>query len=459
MPNQRKFFGTDGVRGLANREPLTPEFTLALGRAIGQLAFAVKFPFDASAPTIVIGKDTRISCDLLESALATGIVSTGCHVKLAGVLPTPAVAFLARQTGALFGAVISASHNHFADNGIKFFTRDGFKLSDEAELLLESMLPNIGNGSGLRPTGTALGRISILESSLEHYVQFAGSTLPKGFRLSGLKVALDAANGAAHRTTPMILKELGAEVAAFNIAPNGVNINQNCGSTFPEEIVRRLRETSAQVGLAHDGDADRLLLCDETGEVLDGDDIMAIAAIDLLEKGKLAENTLVTTVMSNFGLNEAIKRQGGQVVRTQVGDRYVLEAMLKNGYNFGGEQSGHLIFLDYHTAGDGVISALQILRIIQEKGKPLSELRKCLKKYPQVQRNVSIPAKPPLENLKTLQKELLEIETQLEGQGRVLLRYSGTESKLRLLVEGPDEELLNQYAEQLVAVALAEIAK
>lgn len=454
-PAARKIFGTDGVRGVANIEPVTAETALKLGRAaahvITQLGSAGRTGHRAK---IVIGKDTRLSGYMLENAMAAGIMSLGVDVLLIGPLPTPGTAYITRSLRADAGIVLSASHNPYEDNGIKFFRHDGYKLDDEIEARIENLVFS-GEIEAIRPTASKIGRATRIDDAVGRYVEFAKTSFPRGLTLEGLRIAVDVGNGAAYKSTPCILRELGANVIVAHDKPNGRNINKDCGSTHPEEIQRLVSETGAQIGITHDGDADRVLLCDETGAFVDGDEILAIAAVDFLKAGRLAQNTLVATVMSNFGLDETLKAAGGTVTRTKVGDRYVIAEMMKRGLNLGGEQSGHMIFHDYTTTGDGIISALQILRIMVETGKGLSELKKVLVKYPQAQRNLRVKAKPPVESLADVQKLLREAEAELDGQGRVLLRYSGTEPKIRLLIEGREAERIDRHADR-IAAALAE---
>ncbi|MDD5349602.1 MAG: phosphoglucosamine mutase [Chthoniobacteraceae bacterium] len=447
-PKPRKIFGTDGVRGVANVEPVTAETALKLGRAAAHVfAQAEKRPHGLGArPKIVIGKDTRISGYMLENALVAGITSLGVDVLLIGPLPTPGVAYITRSLRADAGIVLSASHNPYEDNGIKFFRHDGYKLDDEIEARIENLVFS-GEIESIRPTADNIGRATRIDDALGRYIEFAKSSFPRGLTLEGFTIALDCANGASYKSSPCILRELGAELHICHNAPNGRNINAACGSTHPEEIARIVKKTGARVGISHDGDADRVLLCDENGEIVDGDEIMAIAALDFLKAGRLAGDTLVATVMSNFGLDETLAKAGGKVIRTKVGDRYVIEEMMRGGYNLGGEQSGHMIFGDFATTGDGVVSALQILRIMAETGKPLSELKKCLSKYPQAQRNLKVREKRPLEQLPGVLALVKEAESALCGAGRVLLRYSGTEPKIRLLIEGRDSAQINAQAD------------
>jgi phosphoglucosamine mutase len=456
---KRTLFGTDGIRGVANEPPLTPQLALAAGRAIGKQLHA-RAHEGGPRPFFVIGKDTRASGDFLETALAAGLASQGVDVELAGVVPTPAVAFLVKSRGAAGGCVISASHNPFFDNGLKFFDGQGLKLPDATEAELEAdILAELGRGGELTagPRGAEIGRVTHLSGAAAAYVDFVLSTLPKDFSLEGWTIALDCANGASCHTSPAALRGLGAEVHVFHADPNGLNINESCGSTHPERIAELVQQTGARIGLAHDGDADRLLFCDELGSALDGDELLCLAALALLEERALKHNTLVVTVMTNFGMEEALAAKGGKVVRTSVGDRYVLEAMLAQGFNLGGEQSGHLIFSDYLSTGDGLLSALQILRVVAASGKPLSEVRKALAKFPQAQKNLKVARKPPLDTLAKLQQAIREVESALAGRGRVLVRYSGTEPKIRLLVEGPDAALLEKYLSRLALVVEEEL--
>ncbi len=458
MSQPRKIFGTDGVRGVANIEPVTAETALKLGRAAAHVItkLSANRHNSETRPKIVLGKDTRLSGYMLENALVAGITSLGVDVLLIGPLPTPGVAYITRSLRADAGIVLSASHNPYEDNGIKFFRHDGCKLDDAVEAEIEHLVFS-GEIESIRPTAGKIGRATRIDDALGRYVEFAKASFPKNRTLEGVTIALDCANGAAYKSSPCILTELGANVKVFHNTPNGTNINANCGSTYPEEIARIVKETSVQIGISHDGDADRVLLCDENGDVVDGDEIMAIAAVDLLKNGGLANKTLVSTIMSNFGLDETIHTHGGQIVRTKVGDRYVIEEMLKHGHNVGGEQSGHMIFRDYATTGDGIVSALQILRIMVETGKPLSELKQVLKKYPQAQRNLRVREKTPLEQFPDILDLVAETEKALAGAGRVLLRYSGTEPKIRLLIEGRDDAWINQRADEIATEILAKL--
>lgn len=454
----RKIFGTDGVRGVANIEPVTAETALKLGRAAAHVFTELnRNRRRNNRPKIVLGKDTRLSGYMLETALASGIMSLGVDVLFIGPLPTPGVAYITRSLRADAGIVLSASHNPYEDNGIKFFRHDGYKLDDEIESRIEHLVFS-GEIESIRPTASHIGQAWRIDDALGRYVEFVKRSFPKDMTLENLRVAVDAGNGAAYKATPCILRELGADSIIFHNTPNGRNINRDCGSTYPEEIQRIIRETGAQVGITHDGDADRVLLCDENGEIVDGDEIMAIAAIDMLADGVLADNTLVATVMSNFGLEEALAPHGGKVLRTKVGDRYVIEEMMRRNLNLGGEQSGHMIFRDFSTTGDGITAALQILRIMVRTGKPLSELKKCLRKYPQAQRNLKVRERIAIEELPEVMTLVKQTEAELAGKGRVLLRYSGTEPKIRLLIEGRDDERINAQADLIMAALSARLA-
>jgi phosphoglucosamine mutase len=452
MSEKRQFFGTDGVRAVANRHPMTPEFVMRLAQAAAVVLGGK--PEGGERPRAVVGRDTRASGEMLESALAAGLNSAGVDVILAGQVPTPAVAMLSAQLGASFGVIISASHNPFADNGVKFVHGTGHKLSDATEIAIERFV--LGTDEMPRPEGRGIGRISKLADGVDRYVAHAVASM-EGVRLDGMRVALDNAHGASSFTSALALEQLGADVQVFHSEPDGFNINEECGCTHSEEIERIVRQCEAQAGIAHDGDADRSALCDEEAIALDGDELMAIAAESMLRRGTLKHNTLAVTVMSNYGLDDLVSRLGGRVIRTGVGDRYVLEQMRARGLNFGGEQSGHIIFGDWATTGDGLIAGLQILRIMKETGEPLSELRKCLKKFPQCSRNLRVRAKPPIEQLAEAQKIIVETEKKLGDYGRVLLRYSGTEPLIRLLVEGRDVEYLEAQADKIASAVLAQI--
>jgi phosphoglucosamine mutase len=450
MGAQSRLFGTDGIRGRANEEPLTPEMAVAFGRAV-----AVKF--GQPGKPLVIGCDTRLSGPMLEHAVAAGAAAMGVNVVLLGVVPTPAVAFLTRHLQGCAGVVVSASHNPFEDNGLKIFNGAGLKCDDALELEMEALIL----GEELRrqgATGGKIGRIETWPDGAARYAELAVKAYGPGLDLHGMRVVVDAGHGAAYRTTPLVLRALGAEVLALNIEPNGININADCGSTHPESIQKATREFGAQIGLAHDGDADRLICCDETGSLLDGDEMLAVIGLDLLKRGKLAQKTLVATVMSNLGLDECFAAAGGKILRAGVGDRYVLELMLAHKLNVGGEQSGHVILSDYNTTGDGLVTALELLRIIQTTGKPLSQLRLGMKKYPQLLVNLKVRERIPLDQLPEVMDTVTAIEKELGTSGRILLRYSGTEPKIRLLVETRDEALLQPTADRILAVIKKHLA-
>jgi phosphoglucosamine mutase len=439
----RKLFGTDGVRGVANVQPMTSEMALRLGRA---LAYIVRN--GSHRHRIVIGKDTRLSGYMLEHALASGIESMGVDVYFTGPLPTPAIAFITHSMRADAGAVISASHNEYQDNGIKFFSRDGFKLPDEVEGKIEELVHQTSIDH-LRPTAHRIGKAFKIEDAGGRYVVYAKNIFPRQLTLDGLTIVIDTANGAAYRTAPAVLEELGARVIAIGNKPDGKNINARIGAMHPEAMCKAVVKYKADIGLALDGDADRLIVADEKGRVVDGDQIMAVCARDLIARKLLPKKTVVATVMSNMGLEKALAEVGGKVVRTRVGDRYVVEEMRAKGYAFGGEQSGHLVFLDHATTGDGTIAALQLLAIMQTSGKRISELASVMEIFPQTQINLVVKSKPELGSLPGVMKAIGSVETALGKEGRVLVRYSGTESKARVLVEGPNETQNRRHAETI----------
>ena len=445
---QRHLFGTDGVRGIAN-EQLTPELALKLGLAVTHVAGRGK----SHAPKILIGKDTRLSGYMIETAIASGVCSMGGRVMLCGPVPTPAVAHLTTSMRADAGIVISASHNPYADNGIKIFGGDGFKLPDDSEAEIEQLMEDPALLS-LRKGGMGIGRAVKLEDAHGRYVVFAKTTFPRDLSLEGLHVVVDAAHGAAYRAAPLVFQELGASVTAIGVRPNGTNINRNCGALHPAKARAEVVRRRAQIGIALDGDADRVIVIDELGEVVDGDAVMAMCAARMIRDGELKNGAVVATVMSNLGLERALARQGVRLLRTPVGDRYVVEEMRRGGYNLGGEQSGHLIFLDHASTGDGIIGALQVLALMLRTGKPLSELAKtAMVRVPQVLENVTLPARRPLEQMLELQKGSEAVGAELGDEGRLLVRWSGTEPKLRIMLEGPDEAMLRARAQELAAAA------
>jgi phosphoglucosamine mutase len=450
MSSPKKIFGTDGVRGTANVEPVTAETALKLGRAAAHVFKNLESHARGRGKhKIVIGKDTRLSGYMLENAISSGILSTGVDVLFIGPLPTPGVAYVTRSLRADAGIVITASHNPYTDNGIKFFRADGYKLDDKIEDSIEQLVFS-GEVEKIRPSAEHIGKAVRIDDALGRYIEFAKSSFPKGLTLEGLKIVLDCGNGAAYKSSPCVLRELGAEVIVYGNSPDGKNINENCGSMHPEAMCKRVVEHKAHLGIAHDGDADRVLLCDETGNLIDGDDIMAIAALEMLAEKTLAKKTLVSTVMSNAGLEAAIKKAGGKMLRTPVGDKNVIDEMLRGGFNFGGEQSGHLIFRDHGTTGDGLVAALQMLRILKTKNQPLSKLAKCWTRFPQLVTNVKVREKKPFAELDGLNKLVAGAEKELQAQGgRLLLRYSGTEPKARLLVEGRDAKILESWSQKI----------
>ena len=451
MSSTRSLFGTDGVRGVANVHPMTGELMLQLGRA---LAHMIKK--GEHRHRVIIGKDTRISGYMLETALASGLCSMGVDVLITGPLPTPAIANLTVSMRADAGAVISASHNPYQDNGVKFFSRDGFKLPDATEAEMERLLTDEGLAA-LRPTATSVGKAFRIDDAAGRYIVYAKATFPRELTLEGLKIVVDCAHGAAYKVAPAVLEELGAKVIPLGVDPDGMNINDHSGAMHPEEMCQAVVAHGAHLGIALDGDADRVIVADEKGQVVDGDVVMAICGLDLLARGQLKQNTLVATVMSNLGLDQCIARAGGRVLRAGVGDRYVLEQMRETGATFGGEQSGHLIFLDHATTGDGTVAALALLRVMVQSEKPLSELARCMNVFPQSQRNLKVREKPPLATLEGVQKAIAEAEVSLGDQGRVLVRYSGTEKKVRVLVEGPEQQAIDAIADRIGGALVAAI--
>lgn len=445
-----KLFGTDGVRDMANMGNMTAEQALEIGRA---LAYVCKeyHKEKGTRPRIVIGKDTRLSGYMLETALTAGVTSVGVDVLLLGPLPTPGVAFITQDMRADAGIVISASHNPYHDNGIKIFSRTGYKLPDAEEEKMEELI-NSHELREFRSTESDIGKARRIDDAIGRYIVFCKNTFPDGMTLDGMKVALDCANGAAYRAAPIIFSELGADVAAIHVSPNGMNINDNCGSQYTDDLKAKVLETGAGVGLAFDGDADRLIVIDEKGNELSGDQIIAICARQYKERGLLKNNKVIATVMSNFGFFEAMKEMEIETVATKVGDRYVLERMLQDGAVLGGEASGHVIFHNHHSTGDGIIAALQLLSIMRETGKPLSELAGIMQVFPQKLINFTVASKPPLENIAEIQKAVKAAEEELGDKGRVLIRYSGTQPMCRVMVEGPTDEMTTRIAEELTGV-------
>jgi len=445
--HQKRIFGTDGVRGTANIEPVTAETALKLGRAAGHVFKNLQSPARGRGRhKIVIGKDTRLSGYMLENAISSGILSMGVDVLFIGPLPTPGVAYVTRSLRADAGIVITASHNPYADNGIKFFRADGYKLDDKIEQEIETLVFS-GQIENIRPTADDIGKAVRIDDALGRYIEHAKASFPRGMTLEGMRIVVDCAHGAAYKSTPCVLRELGAEVIVYGNQPDGMNINKDCGSMHPSLMCQKIWEHRADLGIAHDGDADRVLLSDETGRLIDGDDIMAISALEMLRQGTLAERTLVATVMSNAGLDAAVQAAGGRVVRTAVGDKNVIDEMLRTGCNLGGEQSGHMIFRDFSTTGDGLVAALQVLKTMKLQQAPMSKVIKCWTRFPQLVTNVVVREKKPFEQLDKVMQLVGDAEKELQGMGgRILLRYSGTEPKARLLLEGRDAATLEKWS-------------
>lgn len=436
----RKIFGTDGVRGLANSYPMTVEVAVQLGRAVAHL-----INHGDHRHRVIIGKDTRLSGYMLENALASGIMSMGVDVALVGPMPTPAIAHLVTSMRCDAGAVISASHNPYEDNGIKFFWRDGYKLHDDTEASIEALMAS-SSLDALRPTATRIGGAVRLEDARGRYIEALKGTFPQEFTLEGLVLVVDCAHGAGYRVAPDVLTELGAKVITYGVDPDGMNINDNCGALFPKGLQRAVREHKADLGIALDGDADRLVVVDERGSIVDGDALIALCAEELIARGALTKRTIVTTVMSNMGLEHALARHKVRVLRTKVGDRYVVEAMRGGGFVFGGEQSGHLIFLDHATTGDGTLAALQVLSALCRTGRRMSELTKVFEALPQVLESIAVAEQRPIDTLPEVQRAIAAAEKALGKSGRVFVRFSGTEPKVRVLVEGPNMDKLRRHA-------------
>ncbi len=443
MTGSRKLFGTDGIRGVANIYPMTAEVALQLGRA---LAYVIKT--GPRRDKVVVGKDTRLSGYLLEYAITAGICSMGVDVLLLGPMPTPGIAYITSSMRADAGVVISASHNPYQDNGIKFFSGDGFKLPDELEARIEALMadPSV---SEVRPTATEIGQAFRIDDARGRYISFLKSTFPKELRLDGLRLVLDCAHGATYRVAPAVFDELGAELITIGVRPNGKNINYKCGSTHPENVVTLVKRHQADLGIAFDGDGDRCIMVDHRGNIVDGDHILGICARDMHRRERLFRRTVVGTVMSNLGLEVALKRLGLKLLRTPVGDRYVVEAMLKGGYNLGGEQSGHLVFLNHSTTGDGILTALRVLAVMLREEKPLAELASFVQTYPQVLVNVKVKEKKDLKTVPRAHQAIQAAEKRLNGKGRLLVRYSGTEPLLRIMAEGEDRAEIEQVVQEL----------
>ncbi len=449
---ERKLFGTDGVRGVANVYPMTAEIAVRLGQAIAQ-HFRKNVRNPSHRTRILIGKDTRLSGYMFESGLAAGITSMGADVQLVGPLPTPGISFLTTGMRADAGIVISASHNAYQDNGIKIFGNDGFKLPDDEEAKIEALVfadpPQVDSSQ--------IGRATRIDDATGRYIVFLKNSFPRELTLEGLRIVLDCANGAAYKVAPAVLRELGAEVFTLGVEPDGMNINHKCGSMYPESVAARVRETRADIGICLDGDADRVILIDELGEIVDGDRIIALCALSLKAQGLLKNDTVVSTIMSNVGLEIALRKRGIHLQRSPVGDRYVVEAMRNGDFNLGGEQSGHLIFLDHTTTGDGMLAALQVLAIMRRDNQKLSEFGEVMTTFPQILLNAEVQSKPDLETLPDYVAARLQVESELGETGRVVVRYSGTEAKVRVMVEGPDLTSVRRHAEHLLNVLKSSI--
>ena len=441
-----RLFGTDGIRGTVNHHPMTPENVLRVGMAVACLLREKH-----GRNMILIGKDTRLSGYLIESALTSGICSLGMNVTLVGPIPTPGIAFLTRTLRLDAGIVISASHNPFEDNGIKIFSSEGLKLPDEIEKRIEQFVQDdklLRN----RPRGSEIGRAYRLDDATGRYIEYIKSTIPKGLTFEGMKVVVDCANGAAYKTTPWLLRELGAEVISLNDKPNGLNINTDCGSLHLDKLQKAVRQHKAVIGVAHDGDADRTIFCDEKGKIVDGDKIMGMWAVEMKRDKTLEKDTVVSTVMSNLGLERYLGKNGIQLVRTKVGDRYVVERMVEGGYNIGGEQSGHIIFLDHNTTGDGPLTATKVLYLMKKRNASLSSLAKEIKLYPQILLNVLVEHKYDIKTIPEIAEAIKTAEQRLSGKGRVLVRPSGTEPKVRVMLEGENLTLIEQLGRDIAKV-------
>lgn len=453
MPASKKLFGTDGIRGIANKFPMTPEISLRLGKS---LSYLIRNNLSQKHPRIILGKDTRLSGYLFEQALTSGLISMGADVYLVGPLPTPAIAFLTKNMRADAGIVISASHNPYTDNGIKIFDRMGFKLPDNKELMIEDLILN-EKSDLLSGDNIEIGKANRIEDAAGRYVVFVKKTFPDNMNLEGIKIVLDCANGASYKVAPLALSELGAEVISIGISPDGKNINTDCGSLNPKLLVEKVVENNADIGIALDGDADRVIFCDNKGNIVDGDKILAICTRELLNRGFLKKKEIVSTIMSNKGLEVYLEKMGIKLHRANVGDRYVVEAMKERGINLGGEQSGHIIFLDHTTTGDGLLASLQVLSIMKRMELSLYELVKDIELFPQVLKNVEVSDKKPLENIQGLTSMVDNFEKSLGDRGRINIRYSGTEQLARVMVEGEDIKNIDTIADNITELLHQEI--
>jgi phosphoglucosamine mutase len=447
---KQKLFGTDGIRGTANVWPMIPEMVVKIGQAIGYLLQKETSNHPTAIRRVVIGKDTRLSGYMIEQALASGLNSMGIHVQLVGPLPTPGIGYLTRTMRASAGIVISASHNPFHDNGIKVFGANGFKISEEMEKEIERLVLE-EDLTALLPVSREIGRSKRIEDSQGRYIVYVKSTFPLELTLDGMRIVLDTANGASYKVAPAVFEELGAEVIQLGNTPNGTNINDKVGALYPQKLAEAVTQYRADVGISLDGDADRVIMVDEKGDIVNGDHILAICALHMKERGILKKNTLVATQMSNFGLEKCMNENGIQLVKTGVGDKYVVEEMRKNGYNLGGEQSGHIIFLDHTTTGDACIAALSVLAVLKQTGKKMSELNNVFEDVPQVLINLRVKRRLEMDEIPGYHELIASIEKKLNGEGRVFVRFSGTEPVIRVLVEGPDKAQISSYAEQIAS--------
>lgn len=443
-----KLFGTDGIRGTANQYPMTPDIVVKIGQAIGLILQRQNAQPGVTQKKVVIGKDTRLSGYMIEQALSSGLNSMGIYVQLVGPLPTPAIGYLTRTMRASAGIVISASHNAFQDNGIKIFGPDGFKIPEEMEAEIERLVHE-DELSALLPPSREIGRTKRIEDAQGRYIVYVKSTFPLEYTLDGMRIVLDTANGASYKVAPAIFQELGAEVIQLGNTPNGVNINDKVGALYPAKLSEAVLQYRADVGISLDGDADRVMMVDEKGQIINGDHVLAICALQMKERGLLKKNTVVATQMSNFGLEKKMKENGIQLVKTGVGDKYVVEEMRRGGFNLGGEQSGHIIFTDHSTTGDGCIAALSLLAVMKQTGKPMSELNHVFEDVPQVLINCRVKKRMELESIPGYAKMIEKVEKDLKGDGRVFVRFSGTEPVIRVLVEGGDKDLITQYAQEI----------
>lgn len=454
IPRPKKLFGTDGIRGTANQFPILPDIVMKVGQAMGHIL--MRNPHKNSHPKVVIGKDTRLSGYMVELALTSGLNSMGVHVELLGPLPTPGIGFVTRNMRADAGIVISASHNAYMDNGIKIFGADGYKISDTMEREIEHLVSEVDMNAFLAGSND-IGRSKRIDDASGRYVVYAKNAFPLEYTLEGMRIVLDCANGASYKVAPAIFQELGAELVVLGNSPNGFNINDKSGALYPAKVAEAVLQYRADVGISLDGDADRVVMVDDRGRIVNGDHILAIAALHLKERGTLRKNTVVATQMSNFGLDKLMAENGIKVVRTDVGDKYVVDEMRKNSYSLGGEQSGHIIFLDQSTTGDGCVAALNVLAVMKHTGLPLSALNEKMDDVPQILINTRVSRREELSTIKGYSELAAEIEAKLKGQGRLFVRYSGTEPLIRVLVEGPDRTAISKYAEQIASLLQKEL--